>query len=224
MNRKMILVLSLGAASLGAALIPLTALPQNPASAQTSPVTNVPAGTPEGVARMQGQNSVGFPVPQTIEGKPIETRPPELPSDHPVFPGETRAPYHATAPYNVTTITDQLHAPWSLAFLPDGKMLVTEKGGTLRIVDAKGSISQPLAGVPEVAAQGQVGLLDVALDPGFASSKRIFFTYSEAVRDPGSEIANSNIVVARARLDETGGTLMDVAVILRANQSLPRAL
>jgi aldose sugar dehydrogenase len=219
MNRKTILVLSLGAA-----LIPMATLAQNPAPGQTSPVTNVPTGTPEGVARMQGQNSVGFPVPQTIEGQPIETRPPELAGDHPVFPGETRAPYHATAPYNAATITDQLKAPWSLAFLPDGKMLVTEKGGTLRIVDAKGAISQPLAGVPEVAPQGQVGLLDVALDPSFTSNKRIFFTYSEAVKVPGSEIVNSNIVVARARLDETGGTLMDVVVIFRAKPSLPRTL
>ena len=71
-----------------------------------------------------------------------------------------------------------------------------------------GTISQPLSGVPEVAYQGQVGLLDVALDPKFASNKRIFFTYSEAVSTPGSEVANSNIVVARARLDEAGGCVV----------------
>jgi len=219
MNRKMILVLSLSAA-----MIPMAALAQNLAPAQTSPATNIPSGTPEGVARIPGQNSRGFPTPQTIEGQPIETRPPELPSDHPVFPGETRAPYHKTAPYNVTTITDQLKAPWSLAFLPDGKMLITEKGGTLRTVDAHGTISQPLTGVPEVAPQGQVGLLDVALDPSFAANKRIFFTYSEAVSVPGSEIVNSNIVVARARLDEAGGALTDAMVIFRAKPSLPRTL
>jgi len=173
---------------------------------------------------MRPQNSTGFPAPQTIEGQPIETRPPELAGDHPVFSGETRAPYHATAPYAVTTITDQLMQPWSLAFLPDGKMLVTEKPGAMRIVDAQGTISQPLAGVPEVAAQGQVGLLDVALDPGFATNKRIFFTYSEAATPPGSEVANSNIVVARARLDEAAGALADVTVIFRAKPSLPRTL
>ncbi len=177
-----------------AAIVPTIALAQAPSPTQPSPQpqpaqlppqTNVPTGTPEGVARMRSQNSTGFPAPQTIEGQPIETRPPELAGDHPVFSGETRAPYHATAPYDVTTITDQLMQPWSLAFLPDGKMLVTEKPGALRIVDAQGTISQPLAGVPEVAAQGQVGLLDVALDPGFATNKRIFFTYSEARHPSG---------------------------------------
>lgn len=64
---------------------------------------------------------------------------------------------------------------------------------------------------------GQVGLLDVALDPHFASNKRIFFTFSEPVGD-----ANSHIVVARARLDEAAGALNDVAVIFRSNPDLPR--
>ena len=63
-----------------------------------------------------------------------------------------------------------------------------------------------------------------ALDPGFATNKRIFFTYSEAVTPPGSEVANSNIVVARARLDEAAGALADVTVIFRAKPSLPRTL
>jgi glucose/arabinose dehydrogenase len=206
----------------GAAFIPTAVPAQTPA--QASPQTNVPTGTPEGVARMQSHNSTGFPTPQTVEGQPIETRPPELEGDHPVVPGETRAPYHATQPYNVTTITDQLKSPWSLAFLPSGKMLITEKPGAMRIVDAQGTISQPLSGLPEVAPQGQVGLLDVALDPKFASNKRIFFTYSEAVTTPGSDVPNSNIVVARARLDESAGALSDVMVIFRAKPSLPRAL
>src|ERR1700722_2049496 len=144
---------------LGVAFIPMSARAQTPApapaqaAAQALPQTNVPTGTPEGVARMQNHNSTGFPTPQTIEGQPIETRPPELEGDHPVFPGETRAPFHATAPYNVETITDQLKFPWSLAFLPDGKMLITEKPGPLLIVDEHGTISQPLSGVPEVAYQ-----------------------------------------------------------------------
>ena len=103
-------------------------------------------------------------------------------------------------------------------------MLITEKPGAMRIVDAQGTISQPLSGLPEVAPQGQVGLLDVALDPKFASNKRIFFTYSEAVTTPGSDVPNSNIVVARAGLDESAGALSDVMVIFRAKPSLPRAL
>ena len=136
----------------------------------------------------------------------------------PVFAGQTRAPYHATAPFNVTTLTDKLKAPWSFAFLPGGEILITEKGGTMRIRDAKGALSEPLSGVPTVLAVGQVGLLDVALDPHFADNHLLFFTYSEPVGE-----SYSNIAVARARLD--GRALKDVTVIFRAKPALPaRAL
>jgi len=185
---------------------------------------NIPTGTPEGVGRLRGANSRGFPTPSTVEGQPIEIRPPELASDHPIVAGETRAPYHKSVPYTVTTITDKLKAPWSFAFLPDHKMLVTEKNvGAMLIVDATGTISSPITGVPPVASQGQVGLLDVALDPKFVSNKRIFFSYSESVHTPGSPIENSDIVLARAKLDESAGALSDVTVIFRATPSLPRA-
>jgi glucose/arabinose dehydrogenase len=152
-----------------------------------------------------------------VNGQPIETRTPEKSDDKPAFPGQTRAPYQATAPFAVTTLTDKLSRPWSLAFLPDGKILITEKPGTMRILDAGGALSQPLTGVPTVSFIGQVGLLDVALDPHFASNKRIFFTYSEAVGE-----TNSQIVVARASLDEAAGALNDVTVIFRAKPDLPR--
>src|SRR5579872_3088678 len=107
-------------------------------------------GKPPGAPRLQGANSTGFPAPQMTPGQPIETRPPELTTDKPAFPGQTRAPYRATVPFTTTTITDKLKAPWSLAFLPDGKMLITEKPGALRIVDAKGVISEPVKNVPAV--------------------------------------------------------------------------
>src|SRR5262249_27618349 len=68
----------------------------------------------------------------------------------------------------VETVADGLEHPWGLAFLPDGRMLVTERPGRLRIVSKGGAKSEPLKGVPEVFAQGQGGLLDVALDPHFA--------------------------------------------------------
>ena len=72
-------------------------------------------------------DSRDFPQPRMVEGQPFEIRPPEKADDKPLFPEQTRAPYHKVAGYKVTTITDKLHLPWSLAFLPDGKMLVTEK-------------------------------------------------------------------------------------------------
>ena len=160
------------------------------------------------------------PPPRKVPGQPIETRPPEKPDDKPVFPGQTRAPYQPGVPVDVTVITDKLNKPWSLAFLPDGRMLVTEKPGTMRIVDAQGTISGPLSGVPQVVAVGQVGLLDLALDPAFGTNHRIFFTFSE----PADNGDNFHIAVARATLDEKAPALQDVKVIFRAIPDLPRRL
>ena len=181
------------------------------------PQANEPTGTPAGVIALQNRNSTGFPAPNLVEGQPIETRPPEKEDDHPVFPGQTRAPYHASVPYTVTTLTDKLKAPWSFQFLPGNEILLTEKAGTMRIRDAAGNLSEPLDGVPKVLAVGQVGLLDVALDPKFANNHRIFFTYSEPVGE-----SYSNIAVARATLD--GHALKDVTTIFRAKPALPARL
>src|ERR1700687_1993717 len=174
--------------------------------------------TPSSAAAPNG-NVAGQPRPPVVEGQPIETRPPEKKDDKPAFPGQTRAPYHATAPFKVTTLIDNLHAPWSLAFLPDGKILVTERlPGAMRILDTKGALSEPLAGVSVVAsaAAKYVGLLDVVLDPGFPSNHGIFFTFFDFV-----DGTDSNTYVARARLDEAKGALTDVTVIFRAQPAMP---
>jgi len=92
--------------------------------------------------------------------------------------------------------------------LPDGRMLVTEKGGTLRAVEQNGKVSSPLTGVPPVDASGQGGLLDVALDPGFASNRLVYLSYSE----PGPN-GTAGTAALRARLGATG--LEDVKVIYR---------
>ncbi len=112
----------------------------------------------------------------------------------------------------IETIASGLQRPWALAFLPDGRFLVTERPGTMRIVAADGTVSAPLSGVPEVAARGQGGLLDVVLLPDFEKSGGLVFTYSE----PGR--GGAGTAVARARLDEAGGTarLADLEVIFRA--------
>src|SRR5215470_8086170 len=186
---------------------------QNPPANQV----NDPTGTPPGVMPLQNRNSTGFPAPPGVEGQPIETRQPEKEDDHPVFPGQTRAPYHASVPYQVTTLSENLKAPWSFQSLPGTEILITEKGGAMRIRDAAGKLSD-VAGVPAVLAVGQVGLLDAALDPQFATNHRLFFTYSEAVGE-----GYSNIVVARAQLE--GRALKNVQVIFRAKPALPaRAL
>lgn len=82
-------------------------------------------------------------------------------------------------PIKVETVAGGLDHPWGLAFLPDGRMLVTERPGRLRIVTPDGSTSEPLTGVPQVFAKGQGGLFDVALDPAFASNRLVYLAYAE---------------------------------------------
>lgn len=84
-----------------------------------------------------------------------------------------------TGAIQVKTIAQGLKNVWSMAFLPDGRMLVTERPGNMRIVSVDGKVGAPLAGLPDIYAQGQGGLLDVVLAPDFATSKRIYFSYSE---------------------------------------------
>lgn len=116
-------------------------------------------------------------------------------------------PDSVDAPLHVTTIAKGLEHPWGLAFLPDARMLVTERAGRLRIVSAEGKVSEPLAGVPRIVARGQGGLLDVALDPNFTKEPWVYLSYSE----PGE--GGAGTAVARGRFTERG--LQDVEVIWR---------
>ncbi|MBM0106238.1 PQQ-dependent sugar dehydrogenase [Steroidobacter sp. S1-65] len=107
----------------------------------------------------------------------------------------------------VETVASGLEHPWSVAFLPDGRMLVTERPGRMRIVNGDGELSAPLPGLPAVAARGQGGLLDVVLAPDFAESRQVFWSYAER-RAEGSGTS-----VARGRL--VNDRLEDVKVIFR---------
>ena len=109
----------------------------------------------------------------------------------------------------VQTVASGLEHPWSLAFLPGGGILVTERPGRMRIVSTEGEVSRPIAGVPPVVTGGQAGLFDVALDPGFASNREIVFSYAEP-REGGNGTA-----VARARLSPDGSRLENLRVIFR---------
>ncbi len=110
---------------------------------------------------------------------------------------------------NVQTAASGLVHPWGLTFLPDGRMLVTERPGRLRIVGNGGRLSNPLGGVPAVYAEGQGGLLDVAIDPNFASSDLVYLSYSE----PGQ--GGASTAVARGRLNAAGTALENLQVIFR---------
>ncbi len=180
-------------------------------------VAQTPAGGPQGKGALPKGKAKGPPAFQMVKGQPIDTRTPEKADDKPAFSGQTRAPYEPTTPPVVTTLTDKLTQPWSFAFLPDGKILITEKPGTMRTLAKDGTLSEPLKGVPAVSAVGQVGLLDLALDPQFATNRRIFFTYSEPTGD-----ADSAIVVARATLDASETAITGATVIFRSAPALPR--
>lgn len=113
----------------------------------------------------------------------------------------------ATTKIRVETIARGLNVPWALAFLPDGRMLVTERPGNIRIVTMDGRISPPLSGVPEVYARGQGGLLDIALSPDFATNRQVFMSFAQPTQH------GARTAVARAVLDLERLALNDVQVI-----------
>jgi len=169
-----------------------------------------------------------FPPPPTVpnnpdytalvEGKPVDSRQNENVNDKPLYPEQTRAPYHKTASYKLTEITGALEAPWALAFLPDGKFLVTERlPGKLRVISPDGTIAPPVSGLEALnTGWPQTGLFDLALDPKFNSNHRIFFTFFGFDR---GEI--SGIQVARATFNQAANSLSDVKVIFKARPQTP---
>ncbi len=123
----------------------------------------------------------------------------------------TQAPAAAVSSVQTITLTDQLVHPWGLAFLPDGSFLVSERSGHLRRISSEGTLSPPLAGVPEVVVTGQGGLLDLALHPQFSSNHRVYFSYSAGTgrfSGLGTEVAYGEL---------NGDRLDNVHVIFRAD-------
>jgi glucose/arabinose dehydrogenase len=113
-----------------------------------------------------------------------------------------------SGPIAVQVVASGLDDPWALAFLPDGRMLVTQRSGRIRIVTRNGDVSAPIAGVPAVYSSGQGGLLDIALAPDFAASRLVYFSFGE----PGP--GGAATAVARARFADD--RLEDTTVIFRA--------
>jgi aldose sugar dehydrogenase len=146
-------------------------------------------------------------------GAPVETKAPNAPDQQPAFTGQTRAPQPAeVAEIKTEVIAEGLPHLWAMEFLPDGRMLVNAKAGAMHIIGTDGKAGPEIAGVPKVLANGQGGLLDVALAPDYETSGKIFFSFSEP-RDDGNGTS-----VASARLvpdDQGGGALEDVSVIFR---------
>jgi aldose sugar dehydrogenase len=134
-------------------------------------------------------------VPVAAQHAGVDPRPPNAPDQKPAFAGQTRAPERkANVAFTVVTVAEGLVNPWGLAFLPSGKMLVTERPGRLRVVTADGKLSAPVSGLPAVDARSQGGLLDVALDPAFGKNGLIYWSYAEP-----QEGGVNNTAVARGK-------------------------
>ncbi len=117
-----------------------------------------------------------------------------------------------------TVIAEGLDHPWAMGFLPDGRMLVTERSGQLRVI-ANGVVGEPIDGVPNVYNQGQGGLLDLALAPDFATSGQIYLTFSERAEDAGQQRGQGTALLsAKLVLEGDGGHLEDQQVIFRMNK------
>lgn len=120
-------------------------------------------------------------------------------------------------PFTVTALA-AFHEPWAMEFMPDGRMLVTEKGGNLFIVDDAGNKSTPVEGVPAVDYGGQGGLGDVVLHPDYASNNLIYLSYAEA---GDGDTRGAAISRARLELTATGGRLVDAEIIWRQVAKVP---
>ncbi len=145
------------------------------------------------------------------QSAPVETMPANSPQYQPAFEGQTRIAGITTDPeaYSTKIITQALKKPWSMAAMPDGGFLVSEKAGTLRIVNTDGSLSNSITGVPKVNANGQSGLLGIVLDPAFTTNRLIYFCFSEPVTN------GNHLAVAKATLKNDNTALENVSVIYR---------
>ncbi len=149
-----------------------------------------------------------FAAAQTLP--PVESAPPNT-AYQPAFKGQTRAPGIQTeTPYQVTILSTKLRQPWGITALPDGRLIITEKSGTLRIANGDGSLSSPIGGFPALDDRRQGGLLDVGLSPDFESSRMLYFTLAE-LNAEGSLTA-----VGRGRLAEDESQIENFEIIYRA--------
>ena len=148
----------------------------------------------------------------------VETKQPN--SDYkPAFQGQTRIGAIVTkTPYETKVLTSSLRAPWGIAPLPDGRFIITERGGTIRLVSASGNVGDPVNGVPKVNSDGQGGLLGICIDPAFSKNRMVYWAFSE-------KLADGNLTtVAKARLSSDEKSLENVTVIYRATPAYNGAL
>lgn len=128
----------------------------------------------------------------------------------------------AVGPLRIEMVAVGFEHPWGLAFLPEGRFLVTERPGRLRLVEADGRVGDPIGGVPAVVARGQGGLLDVITDSGFASNRTLYFCYAEPAEGDASSL--NGTALASARLSADGRRLEQVRRIFSQRPKVASAL
>ena len=141
---------------------------------------------------------------------PVETKEPNS-KYPPAFAGQTRVNgAKTTSKYSFKVLTEKLSLPWGLTSLPDGRLLITEKAGNLRIVKANGEMSDKITGLPAVDANGQGGLLGITLDPNFATNRMVYWAFAEPVT------GGNHTSVAKGRLSNDEKKIENASVIYRA--------
>lgn len=150
-------------------------------------------------------------VDNTNKGAPsVETKAPNT-NYPPAFKGQTRIGAVSTkTPYQVEVLDKSLNKPWGITSLPDGRFLITEKKGTMRIASTSGTMSEPITGLPVVNSGGQGGLLGLCIDPAFEQNRMVYWVFSESLAD-GNVTA-----VAKGKLAADEKTIENALVIYRA--------
>lgn len=141
---------------------------------------------------------------------PVETKEPNS-AYKPAFTGQTRiASVKSATNYEGKVLTEALKSPWGITSLPDGRLLVTEKEGTMRIVTPAGKVSEPITGIPKVNPSGQGGLLGIRTDPDFATNRMVYWVFSEASSE------GNLTAVAKGKLSADEKKIDGATVIYRA--------
>ena len=149
---------------------------------------------------------------------PVETKSPNR-KNVPAFAGQTRiAGAKTKTPYEGKVLSSDLKNPWGITSLPDGRFLITEKRGNMRIATASGNVSEPITGLPEVNSRGQGGLLGLTTDPAFAQNRMIYWVFSE--NTPEGSLTS----VAKGRLSGDEKKIENATVIYRATPAYNGAL
>lgn len=164
-----------------------------------TPVNNPPVGKPPVV------------TPPIVTGPPVETKPANT-TYSPAFKGQTRTYSTRTvSAFKGTVLTSTLSSPWGITALPNGKLLVTQKAGSMRIVTKEGVVGASISGIPAVNSAGQGGLLGICIDPMFETNRMVYWTFSESV-------SGGNITaVAKGRLSDDETAMQSAEVIYRSN-------